>query len=201
MILSPGDVSERTTGCAAAEQAHFRCRVRASTERSAVPMRFGLISDTHDHIVNIRKALALFRERRVEMVLHAGDFCSPAALLAFREMPFSGVLGNNDGEVFGLMRAASEIGGRLERDVLEMEIAPGQRLVVYHGYSPAVRQALVACGSYTVAIFGHTHKVEDRQAGVTRVLNPGSAHGFVKRPTAMVFDTVAGLAELLALDV
>jgi len=40
-------------------------------------MVIGIISDTHDHMDNIRKALKIFKEKNVKVILHAGDFVSP----------------------------------------------------------------------------------------------------------------------------
>ncbi|MEM2172632.1 MAG: metallophosphoesterase family protein, partial [Thermoproteota archaeon] len=36
-------------------------------------MLIGLISDTHDNLIMIEKSVAFFNEKKVEVVLHAGD--------------------------------------------------------------------------------------------------------------------------------
>ena len=46
-------------------------------------MKIGLISDTHDNIQNIRKAISLFNDKNVSFVIHAGDIVSPEAVEAF----------------------------------------------------------------------------------------------------------------------
>ncbi|MFN3346920.1 MAG: YfcE family phosphodiesterase, partial [Candidatus Bipolaricaulaceae bacterium] len=63
-------------------------------------MLIGVLSDTHDNLANLRRFLALFRERGVELVLHAGDFVSPFTAEPFREtgLRVIGVFGNNDGD-------------------------------------------------------------------------------------------------------
>jgi predicted phosphodiesterase len=43
-------------------------------------MLIGIISDTHDDMSIIRKAVDLFNEREVGYVLHAGDLISPFTL-------------------------------------------------------------------------------------------------------------------------
>jgi len=40
-------------------------------------MKIGLISDSHDHIDNIRKSVEVLKDRGVSLVIHAGDFVSP----------------------------------------------------------------------------------------------------------------------------
>ena len=42
-------------------------------------MKIGIISDSHDHVDNIRRAVSVFREASVELVIHAGDIVSPPA--------------------------------------------------------------------------------------------------------------------------
>ena len=40
-------------------------------------MRIGLLADTHDHVDNVRRAVAEFNRAGCDLVIHAGDFCSP----------------------------------------------------------------------------------------------------------------------------
>jgi uncharacterized protein len=37
-------------------------------------MKIGIISDTHDDIENVQKAIEIFNGERVNCVIHAGDF-------------------------------------------------------------------------------------------------------------------------------
>ena len=40
-------------------------------------MKVGIMSDSHDHLINIRKAVEIFNEAGVGFILHAGDFVAP----------------------------------------------------------------------------------------------------------------------------
>src|SRR5262245_30251008 len=84
-------------------------------------MKIGLISDTHDNIQNIRKAISLFTNKNVSFVIHAGDIVSPEAVKAFLGVKIIAVLGNNDLEVNGLAYAFDKIGGQLKGEFCEME--------------------------------------------------------------------------------
>ena len=53
-------------------------------------MLVGVLSDIHDNLENLDKALAVFKERGIKQVVFCGDFCSPIP---------SRVLGEYDGEV------------------------------------------------------------------------------------------------------
>lgn len=161
-------------------------------------MKLGLISDTHDHLDHIRSAAKHFRDRRVDLVIHAGDFTSPPAVKVLEGLRTGGVFGNNDGEKLGIAKAFQKIGGRLEGDFLKVE-AGGEAIAVYHGTVPEIREALGRCGLYRAVISGHTHKLEDRREGRTRMLNPGSAHGFGKPATVMIYDTDTDRVDVIEL--
>ena len=49
-------------------------------------MKIGLISDTHDNIGNILKAVDPINDVNIDIILHAGDFVTPSAI-----EPFAGV--------------------------------------------------------------------------------------------------------------
>ena len=67
-------------------------------------MKIGVLSDTHDHLTMIEAALAIFRQRQVEMVLHPGDVVAPFAAKHLLKWtgPLKIIFGNNDGERKGL---------------------------------------------------------------------------------------------------
>ncbi|MBF0097237.1 MAG: YfcE family phosphodiesterase [Magnetococcales bacterium] len=162
-------------------------------------MKLGLISDSHDHIVHIARAAQIFREKNVDGVVHAGDIVSPAALRVLEGLTLYVVCGNNDGERMGLLKTVEKLGGKLASDLLEMDLPKAGRAAVYHGTVPAMLEALLRSQIYDLVISGHTHKIVDRQVGKTRVLNPGTAHGFGKKATIMVYDTLTAQAELISL--
>ncbi|HCL90984.1 MAG TPA: YfcE family phosphodiesterase, partial [Candidatus Atribacteria bacterium] len=49
-------------------------------------MKIGIISDTHDNLPKIKKAVGIFNREKVELVLHAGDFVSPFTFLEFKNL-------------------------------------------------------------------------------------------------------------------
>lgn len=163
-------------------------------------MKIGLISDSHDHVDNVDKAIALFRAQGVEMVIHAGDIVSPPVIKRFdgSGLKLVGVFGNNDGEKLGLAKAFDKVGGELHGDFADVE-AGGLRFGVYHGTHPDLLASIIASGTYDVVVSGHTHKSVNREEGGTLVLNPGSAHGFRRPGTVMLFDATTRRAELAEL--
>jgi uncharacterized protein len=151
-------------------------------------MKIGIISDTHDHVRNITKAVSLFRKEDVRRILHAGDFCSPFTLPLFKGYEMDAVFGNNDGDHYRLLGKFRENGQSIHNEFFSTEV-DGCRIGLYHGTQPAITDALVRCGSYDLVVSGHTHQVVNEMHGSTRLLNPGSAHGFDAEATVAVFDT------------
>ena len=63
-------------------------------------MKVGILSDSHDDMGAIARAVAVFNAEGVLQVLHAGDIVSPFTFELFRDLhaPLGGVFGNNDGD-------------------------------------------------------------------------------------------------------
>ena len=160
-------------------------------------MLVGIVSDTHDNLGNLRRCLELFRERRVALVLHAGDFVSPFTAEPFREVGLNlvGVFGNNDGDKLYLRERFTGV-GEIHFGPYEFELS-GRKIVLLH--EPRALEALVASGRYDVVIYGHTHRVEI-QEGRPLVVNPGELGGWLTgRPTCVLLDLRTLQAELLEL--
>jgi hypothetical protein len=153
-------------------------------------MKIGLISDTHDNIQNIQKAIISFNDIQVRVVIHAGDIVSPGTVEAFDGMRLIGVLGNNDLQIHELTDAFDRIGGQLNGEFCEIE-QDNLIFAVYHGTNSRRKESLIQCGKYDVVVCGHTHRVQNKKFGKTLFLNPGTANGwfFGYGATAAIFDT------------
>ena len=138
-------------------------------------MLVGIMSDTHDNLPAIRKAVEFFNGENVELVIHAGDFVAPFVARELKELkaPLKGVFGNNDGERKGLYEALG-----IYDEILEIE-ADGMKIAVTHGTDERIVRALARSRLYDVVIVGHTHKYEIREEGRTILVNPGEVCGYL----------------------
>lgn len=163
-------------------------------------MKIGLISDTHDNIQNIRKAVRKFNDKHVDVVIHAGDFVNPIAVESLAGVTLVGVLGNNDTDIVGLTSIFDKIHAELKGEIFE-KVYDRMRFAVYHGTSLAKKEQLIKSGKYDVFIYGHTHRKDNKQIGTTRVINPGTAKGwfFGLFATIAVFDTSSRKLEFINL--
>jgi hypothetical protein len=114
-------------------------------------MKIGIISDSHEKIENIKKAVGIFNDKKVETVFELGDYISPPAIRALNGVKLVGVLGNNDGEFRGLTKAFNEIGGELLGGFGEAE-RDGLKFALYHGTYESIQDALIKSGKYDVVL-------------------------------------------------
>lgn len=190
-------------------------------------MKIGIISDTHDDLNSVDRAVSIFNREKASLVVHAGDFIFPGVVERFRKLESAklvGVLGNNDGEKFGLLKKFEEIGGELKRTEFG-EIQDNEnknlRIAVYHGTDQNLREAAILSGIYDVFIHGHTHvkrlaqkliKTSDKERKIV-VLNPGTAHhdfptfppegaGWNEdKPTVITYDTITKESRFFLLSI
>ncbi|MBW2314372.1 MAG: metallophosphoesterase [Deltaproteobacteria bacterium] len=159
-------------------------------------MRIGVVSDTHNHLPNVARIVALFREARVERVIHTGDITQPKTLDAFAalDVPLVAVYGNNDAERSGLEAAASRHGMELCEPPLELHWA-GRCILVVHD---PLELDLHLARHHDVALHGHDHQHVVDQRGETLVFNPGECAGHMPGRNAVgVLDLARLEAELL----
>lgn len=137
----------------------------------------GVMSDSHDNITQLRKAIALFKDAACDLVLHAGDVIAP---FAAREMealgcPVKAVFGNCDGEKQGLEMAMEKFGTIQDAPLLLFQ--GGRQILLLHYHFSVATYA--SSGKCDVIVFGHTHKPDMRREGKTLILNPGEAGGWL----------------------
>jgi len=161
-------------------------------------MKIGLISDTHENMTKIRRAVELFNREKVEVVLHAGDIISPITADHFQGLNsrFIGVFGNNDGDRLYLRQRFRRI-GKIHVDKYEGRLG-GKRFLLIH--QPDMLEPLAASGAYDVIVYGHTHRWEISRHGGTLVINPGEAGGWITgKATVVLLDTETMEARLVRL--
>jgi len=144
------------------------------------------MSDSHDNLPLIGRAVELFNREKVELVLHAGDFVAGFTADRLRKLnaKLVGVFGNNDGDRRFLLRRFESF-AEIFDEHYETELA-GRKIVMMH--QPKFLEALADSGHYDLIIYGHTHQVDVRQ-GPCLVLNPGECGGWLtNRPTVAIVD-------------
>lgn len=158
-------------------------------------MRVGIMSDSHDNLPAIVKAVSVFNDGDVEMVIHAGDLVAPfvSKPLKMLKAKLVAVFGNNDGERLGLEKV---LNGHIYRAPHTIDIA-GKKVLILH--EPDGLEALIKSDVYDVIIYGHTHQTDIR-TGRTIVINPGETGGWLYgERTVAIWDVDSGEVEVIPL--
>ncbi len=146
-------------------------------------MLIGIISDTHDNLVNLKKVVDIFNDRHVEHIIHAGDYTSPFTWRVLQHFKggFTGIFGNNDGDRIFLRKLFSD------------KIYPQPHLFSLHNrkivvmHEPDVADALAESGFFDLVVFGHSHEPVLKKVKAALVVNPGEVGGWLYgKPTAAI---------------
>ncbi len=157
-------------------------------------MLIGIIADTHDNMPAIHRAVEILTERRVEHVIHAGDFCSPFTFRALKHLKcgFTGIYGNNDGERVLLQKLSNS---RIFTQPYILELA-GKKIVIMHEHH--LVDALADSSHFDLIVYGHTHTSDIRKQGSTLIVNPGELSGWLYgKSTVAIADLSSMSAELI----
>ncbi|HIH44001.1 MAG TPA: metallophosphoesterase [Candidatus Methanoperedenaceae archaeon] len=149
----------------------------------------GIISDSHDNLTAIRKAVELFNSREVSTVLHAGDIVSPFTVRGFSDLKaeLKLVFGNNDGDRLTLRDWYARIGAEVLGDFGGV-VVDGKTIALLHGTNSQMVGALVESREFDAVVCGHTHKPEIKK-GDCMLINPGELSGVLSgRMTAALLD-------------
>ena len=153
-------------------------------------MLVGIMSDTHDCLPMIEKAIDKLNASRVKLVLHAGDYCAPFTATRFKRLNsrFIGVLGNCDGERDLLKKRYSEFGKEIRGRFAEVKVDK-LKIALLHGEDEELLKSLIRSSAYEAVVYGHTHRPRIYRKD-TIVINPGEVCGYLSgRGTIAVLDT------------
>ena len=152
------------------------------------------MSDSHDNLPMIARALDVFDRRNVQVLLHAGDFIAPFAVKAVLRFggPIHSVFGNNDGEKIGIGKTLPDV----QDPPLYFTLADKTFCMVH---DIAVVDDVSAL-DVDVLVFGHDHS-PDIKPGRPLVINPGETGGWLYgTPQVAVLDTDSMRVEAIPLD-
>ncbi|MBW9222172.1 MJ0936 family phosphodiesterase [Methanothermococcus sp. SCGC AD-155-C09] len=155
-------------------------------------MKIGIISDTHDHLVNIRQSVDIFNRENVELVIHCGDFVSLFVIKEFEKLnaKIFAVYGNNDGERGKLKEWLKNINSENKVDEYLTFEVDSLKFFILHGTNKEVLDAIIGSKKYDVVVYGHTHERVFKKIDDVIVINPGECCGYLKGiGTIGIFDT------------
>lgn len=176
-------------------------------------MKILVISDSHDNIANLKKALDLGKKEKVSVLLHCGDITS-VKTLKFIAKNFAGkifaVFGNADNDKEKILKlAGAQKRIKIFTETAEIKIgSAGRRIKIAANHYPAQAKKLAQSQKYDFVFYGHAHRpwVEiigpDALvgAGQTILANPGPLDNSFPTPTCAILDTKTKKLELKILN-
>ncbi|MDY6792953.1 MAG: YfcE family phosphodiesterase [Thermodesulfobacteriota bacterium] len=141
-------------------------------------MLIAVMSDSHDHIWNLQKALGFIKERDAGMIIHCGDFVAPFMLkeLEGAGVPVHGVFGNNDGDQYLLTKFSLTVFSHITLHGIIGQVDIDEFTIGFT-HQGMVAEGLAAGGKYQMVCFGHSHEYLLKNIGQTILLNPGEIMG------------------------
>lgn len=180
-------------------------------------MKIAILSDSHDNIVNLAKALKFINKEKTKIIIHCGDLCAPSILTEVLAPNFKGqihLVHGNVGDPELLEKVAKQYKNASPRT---------QRgaWVKVHGYTGKVildnkkiafthfinnARKLAQSGQFDIVFYGHSHKpweeklTTNNRQHTTRLVNPGTVGGMFYKATFAIYDTQTNKLELKILE-
>lgn len=176
-------------------------------------MKIGVMADSHDRLDGVDEAFKIFADKKLDMLVHCGDFVSPFTFkyllgkIHELDVPAKAIFGNNDAEMARMAILNLQSDNLVElslKSVLEFDTG-SRHLAVYHGQDEAVLGALIGCGTYDAVFTAHTHTVRNEIIDQTLVLNPGAVcyiqdANIIDQGSVAVYDSETNQAEIMYFD-
>ena len=138
-------------------------------------MKLGIVSDTHGHVENTRRAVRLLESLRVDRVLHCGDVGSNEVVELFAPWQTDFVVGNCDHHPDRLAAAIAEAGQTCHGRFGELHL-DGKRIALLHADDRAKFLEVTENDEWDVVCYGHTHVAAIDRRGRTLIVNPGALY-------------------------
>jgi hypothetical protein len=139
-------------------------------------MKIGILSDTHDELDRLEKALTFLRDEQVTTLLHCGDLCGPDIIQMMSGFDVRIARGNMDRLPELKMMAQIILGNGRLASVHQFTL-DGYAAAMLHGNDSNRLKSMINSGEYAYVFHGHTHRRRDQMIGRTRVINPGALGG------------------------
>lgn len=151
--------------------------------------KVAIISDSHDNIWNLDRALEQIRASGAELLLHCGDMIAPFIVNKLAA-GFPGeihiVFGNNDADG-RLLQTLAANHDRVHLHGVYIELAAGTRkIAMIHYPEPALR--IAQSGQLDLVCYGHNHTKHAEEIGDCWLVNPGEIMGMNGPATWGLYD-------------
>lgn len=164
-------------------------------------MKIGIISDTHDRIVNVDKFINWCKKNSPEVIIHCGDVATSSTLQHLLNNVSSSLylsLGNaeiNPEEIKTLQNFIEKL--FVFENFGELEV---KNIKIAFVHYPWVAKKLAQKNTHHFIFYGHTHKPWTEKIDGVYLINPGNLKGEPYQPTFCVLDLEKKKFELVLVN-
>ncbi len=152
-------------------------------------MRIAILSDTHDHILNLRAAVKYCNAYSVNVMVHCGDLISPFMLEELAN--FGGavhlIYGNNAGDQHLISQSCGTRFPSITHHGVLGAIEAGGRKIAFVHY-PEMARGMASQNIFDVVCYGHNHRYKVDKIGGSLLVNPGELLGKDGNPGFCILD-------------
>lgn len=159
--------------------------------------KLAVISDVHDNLINLTKALGYIKNNHVDYLICTGDLQSLEAWAELNKLsiPVFAAKGNADDgldlSIFTNIQVWQSFG--------EIELL-GKKILFSH-YPEVIKKILVQKPNYyQLALHGHSHQPWEEFFQGTKILNPGNVANVRYAPTFAIIDLDDLKAQLILIN-
>ncbi|MCB9803125.1 YfcE family phosphodiesterase [Candidatus Nomurabacteria bacterium] len=164
--------------------------------------KLAVISDIHDNIPNLNKALALIKKEKIDYLICTGDVQSLEAWLLLDELkiPSWAVFGNVDHDILGFENLQKQLKNiKLFANVGTAEIE--NKKIIFTHYPTTLKKIFAKSKiKYDLALHGHTHQPWEQIWEKTKILNSGNVANIRCAPTFAIIEMSTLKARLILLN-
>lgn len=161
-------------------------------------MKIAIISDTHDNLASLKRAVSWINKEKIKTIIHCGDIFKPETLKEG--------LKEYRGKIYVIFSEADASFSKIPQNSFEDlpkskvfgkfgQIKIGGRKIAFCHF-PEIVKELTTTQKYDLVFYGHTHKPWEEKVGKTRLVNPGNIAGILFRPSFAIYNTKTDKLEL-----
>jgi putative phosphoesterase len=166
-------------------------------------MEIAIISDSHDNLSNIERAVKYINDKKISTIIHCGDVCSPETLekilYLFKGQNLHLVKGNADNYLSEFIDLTGEKQSKLKYHGQTGKLEINNSLIAFC-HKPFLAKKMAESGKYPFIFYGHTHAPWQEVINGTKIINPGTLAGLFNKATFAIFDTKTTKTQLILLE-
>ena len=152
-------------------------------------MLIAILSDSHDHITNMRRAVDAANKAQAQVLIHCGDLISPFMLIRLEQFhgPVHLIYGNNVGDQH-LISSRCQGTNNIQHHGITGKIIIDSMHIGFNHY-PDLARAMAEGGKFDIVCCGHNHICSMDEIGDCLLVNPGDLLGKDDPPGFLLLDT------------